>query len=156
MTERDIDDISGEIVDAAYQVHTRMGPGLLESVYSVVMARALERRGLKVERDKAVTFEFDGVRFERGLRVELLVEDRVVVELKSVETFAPVHAKQVLTYLRLLNLPVADQLRRGDHPIRASAGPRESKSGMLGARRPFLYNPPETLDRLVPARGNSP
>ena len=104
--ERDIDEITGEIVDAAYQVHTRMGPGLLESVYVVVMARALERRGLKVERNKAVTFEFDGMRFERGLRVDLLVEDRVVVELKSVEISAPVHAKQVLTYLRLLKLPV--------------------------------------------------
>ena len=104
--ERDIDEITGEIVDAAYQVHTRMGPGLLESVYAVVMARALERRGLKVERNKTVTFEFDGMRFERGLRVDLLVEDRVVVELKSVEISAPVHAKQVLTYLRLLKLPV--------------------------------------------------
>jgi iron complex transport system substrate-binding protein len=104
--ERDIDEITGEIVDAAYQVHTRMGPGLLESVYAVVMVRALERRGLKVERNKTVTFEFDGMRFERGLRVDLLVEDRVVVELKSVEISAPVHAKQVLTYLRLLKLPV--------------------------------------------------
>jgi GxxExxY protein len=105
-TERDINEITGEIVDAAYRVHTGLGPGLLESVYGAVMVKALERRGLKVERHKAVTFEFDGTRFERGLRVDLLVDDRVVVELKSVEFFAPVHAKQVLTYLRLLNLPV--------------------------------------------------
>jgi GxxExxY protein len=104
--ERDVDDITGEIVDAAYQVHTRLGPGLLESVYGVVMGRDLGRRGLRVEPHKVVAFEFDGMRFERGLRVDLLVEDRVVVELKSVEVLAPVHLKQVLTYLRLLKLPV--------------------------------------------------
>jgi GxxExxY protein len=104
--ERDVNEITGEIVDAAYQVHTRLGPGLLEKVYGAVMTRELERRGLKMERQKAVTFEFEGMRFERGLRVDLLVEGRVVVELKSVETMAPVHSKEVLTYLRLLKQPV--------------------------------------------------
>jgi GxxExxY protein len=103
---RDIDDITGEIVDAAFKLHTRLGPGLLESVYEMVLAKELERRGLKVERQKPVSFEFDGLRFEEGFRVDLLVEGIVVVELKSVEKSAPVHGKQVLTYLRLLNLPV--------------------------------------------------
>jgi len=98
--------ITGLIVDVAYRVHCDLGPGLFESVYGVVVPRALERRGLKVERHKLVTFEYEGMRFDNGLRVDLLVEDQVVVEVKSVETLAPVHGKQVLTYLRLLDLPV--------------------------------------------------
>jgi GxxExxY protein len=106
MLMRDIDDITGEIVDAAIKLHMRLGPGLLESVYEMVLAKELERRGLKVERQKPISFEFDGLRFEDGFRVDLLVEGVVVVELKSVEKLAPVHGKQILTYLRLLNLPV--------------------------------------------------
>ncbi|HEX8691609.1 MAG TPA: GxxExxY protein [Longimicrobium sp.] len=98
--------VTGEIVDAAYDLHTRLGPGLLESVYEALLARALERRGLQVERQKPVSFEFDGMRFEEGFRADLLVDGRVLVELKSIEKLAPVHAKQVLTYLRLLDLPV--------------------------------------------------
>ncbi|MHB1161304.1 MAG: GxxExxY protein [Chloroflexota bacterium] len=132
---KEIDDITGEIVDAAYRLHTRLGPGLLESVYEVVLAKELEKRGLKTERQKSVSFEFDGLWFDEGLRVDLLVEGTVVVELKSVESLAPVHSKQLLTYLRLLNLPVgllinfgAPTLRQGLHRIvnnyRPSASPR--------------------------------
>jgi len=102
----DIDEITGRIVDAAVKLHTGLGPGLLESVYEVVLARELERRGLRVEKQKPVSFEFDGLSFDDAFRVDLLVEGCVVVELKSVETLAPVHSKQVLTYLRLLDLPV--------------------------------------------------
>ncbi len=87
------------------KLHVRLGPGLLESVYEAVLARELARRGLSVQRRKPIGFEFDGVWFEEGLRVDLLVTG-VVVELKSVEKVAPVHAKQVLTYLRLLGLRV--------------------------------------------------
>ncbi|MBI4521962.1 MAG: GxxExxY protein [Gemmatimonadetes bacterium] len=103
---RELDDITGEIVDAALRLHKRLGPGLLESVYEAVLARELGRRHLTVERQKAVAFEFDGVLFEEGLRVDLLVNGLVVVELKSIDLLAPVHFKQLLTYLRLLNLPV--------------------------------------------------
>lgn len=103
---REIDEITGEIVDAAYKLQTGLGPGLLESVYETVLARDLERRGLRVERQKLVAFEYDGMHFEDGLRLDLLVEGRVIVELKSVEKIAPVHSKQLLTYLRLMNLPV--------------------------------------------------
>ena len=102
----EIDQITGEVVDAAVKIGKGLGPGLLESVYELVMARELARRCLKVERQKACSFEFDGFRFEDAFRVDLLVEERVVVELKSVEALAPLHSKQVLTYLRLLNLPV--------------------------------------------------
>jgi iron complex transport system substrate-binding protein len=103
---RPIDEITSEVIDAAMALHKRLGPGLLESVYEAILARQLERRGLRVERQKQVAFEFDGMHFADGLRVDLLVEDAVVVELKSVEQTSPVHSKQVLTFLRLLNLPV--------------------------------------------------
>ena len=103
---RQIDDITGEIVDAAVKLHQGLGPGLLESVYEAVLARELVRRGLEVERQKTIVFEFDGMRFDEGLRVDLFVEHTVVVELKSIEAILPVHKKQLLTYLRLLDLPV--------------------------------------------------
>jgi iron complex transport system substrate-binding protein len=103
---REIDDVTGIIVDSAYKLHSGLGPGLLESVYEAVLSRDLMQRGLKVERQKVVSFEYDGMRFEEGLRLDLLVEDSVIVELKSVEKLAPVHPKQLLTYLRLMNLPV--------------------------------------------------
>jgi GxxExxY protein len=109
----EIDDITGQVVDAAFKLHTWLGPGLLESVYELVLARELERRGLRLEKQKSVSFEFDGLQFDDAFRVDLLVEECVVVELKSVETLAPVHSKQLLTYLRLLNLPVGLLLNFG-------------------------------------------
>ena len=93
--------IAKEIVDAAFQVHTRLGPGLLETVYEVVLAHELKKRGLSVERQAAIPVEYDGIIFDEGFRADILVNDKVIVELKSVETVAPVHKKQVLTYLRL-------------------------------------------------------
>ena len=108
-----LDDITGAIVDASLKIHRELGPGLLESVYEAVLGGSLERRGLRVERQKVIRFEYDGMVFEEGLRIDLLVEGRVVVELKSVEKLAPVHGKQVLTYLRLLNLPVGLLLNFG-------------------------------------------
>jgi len=101
-----VEEASGEVVDAAFHIHKDLGPGLLESVYEAILARALEKRGLRVERQKLVVFEFDGMQFDEGLRVDLLVEECLVVELKSVEVLVPVHAKQLLTYLRLLKLPL--------------------------------------------------
>lgn len=102
----DLDDITGEIVDAAVRLHKRLGPGLFELVYETLLARELERRKLTVERQKTCGVELDGVSFAEGFRVDLLVNSLVVVELKSVDQLAPVHFKQLLTYLRLLNLPV--------------------------------------------------
>ncbi len=103
---RQLDEITGAIVDTSLKIHRELGPGLLESVYETVLFRALERRGLPVERQKVIRFENDGLVFDEGLRLDLLVDGCVVVELKSVERLAPVHHKQVLTYLRLLQLPV--------------------------------------------------
>lgn len=93
----EVDEITGVIVDAAYKLHVGLGPGLLESVYEAVLERELRRRGLQVERQKAVSFEYEGLQFDESLRVDLLVESWIVVELKSVEQLAPVHSKQVLT-----------------------------------------------------------
>lgn len=103
---KELDDITGSIVDAAMKIHRELGPGLLESVYEAVLARMLERRGFHIERQKVIRFEYDGMVFEEGFRTDLLVEGRVIVEFKSVEKLAPVHGKQLLTYLRLMNLPV--------------------------------------------------
>jgi len=102
----DVEGLSAVVVDAAFHLHNELGPGLLESVYESVLARSLERRGLFAERQKVVAFDFDGMRFDEGLRVDLLVNGALVIELKSVETLAPIHHKQLLTYLRLLKQPL--------------------------------------------------
>ena len=94
-------EIAREIVDAAFHIHTALGPGLLETVYEVVLARELEKRGLSVIRQQPVPIVFGDLRFDEGFRADLIVEDKVIVELKSVEQIAPVHKKQLLTYLRL-------------------------------------------------------
>ena len=101
-----IDEVTGEVIDTAYRLHTGLGPGLLETAYEPLMAILLARRGLKVERQHSVAIEFEAIRLDRAFVIDLLVEDRIVVELKSVEAFARVHFKQVLTYLRLMKLPV--------------------------------------------------
>jgi GxxExxY protein len=90
-----------EIVDAALAVHKALGPGLLESVYETALFHELTKRGLQVTRQVPVTFVYDGQQYDEGFRIDLLVADCVVVELKSVEQVHPVHKKQLLTYLRL-------------------------------------------------------
>ena len=94
-------EITQIIIDTAFKVHTKLGPGLLESVYDIVLAHELVKRGLRVERQKPIPIQYEELTFEEGFRADLLVEDKVIVELKSVEVLAPVHPKQVLTYLRL-------------------------------------------------------
>jgi GxxExxY protein len=101
-----IEELTAVVVDAAYHVHREVGPGLLESVYEAVLAKSLADRGLQVVRQKPVSIEFGGLLFEEGFRADLLVEEALIVELKSVENLAPVHHKQLLTYLRLLHLHV--------------------------------------------------
>ncbi|BAY33833.1 hypothetical protein NIES2107_57350 [Nostoc carneum NIES-2107] len=96
-------EISGAVVDAAYKVHTTLGPGLLESVYETVMDFELRRRKLQVKRQVIIPVVYEDVILDEGFRADLIVEDKVIVELKSVETVHPVHKKQLLTYLRLAN-----------------------------------------------------
>jgi len=95
--------IAKEIVDASFNIHLSLGPGLLESVYEVVLAHELVKRGLYVERQKAISIQYNGLAFDEGFRADIVVERLVIVELKSVENIAPVHKKQLLTYLRLTN-----------------------------------------------------
>jgi len=97
----EVDRISREVVDAIYSVHSTLGPGLFESVYEVCLAHELTQRGLKVERQVALPVHYGGVRLEAGLRLDLLVENCLVVELKTVESLLPVHKAQILTYLKL-------------------------------------------------------
>ena len=132
-TGKTLDETTGAIVDAAFKLHQGLGPGLLESVYESLLAKELCRRGFQVERQTPISFEFDGLCFDEGFRVDLLVEGTVVVELKSVETVSPVHKKQLLTYLRLLRLPVgllvnfgSATLREGLHRIVNQLSPAES------------------------------
>jgi GxxExxY protein len=97
----DENEIAKKIVDAAYHVHRKLGPGLLESVYETVLAFEVERRGLTVKRQVPVSIVYEGITLDEGFRADLIVQDKVIVELKSVETVSPVHKKQLLTYLRL-------------------------------------------------------
>ncbi len=89
------------IVDVAYQIHTRLGPGLLESVYEAIMKYELRKRGLRAENQVPIPVEWDGKRMDVGFRADLVVENCVIVELKSIEAVAPVHKKILLTYLRI-------------------------------------------------------
>lgn len=93
-------------IDCGFKLHEALGPGLLESVYEACLAQSLAKRGLGVERQKPVAIQFDGITLQEGFRADLLVEGQLLIELKSTEAHAPVHAKQLITYLRLMNLPL--------------------------------------------------
>ena len=94
-------DIAKEIVDAAYRIHTTLGPGLLESAYQTVLMYEMNRRGLRAVSQLPIPIFYDGIKMDAGFRADLVVEDKVIVEIKSVELIAPVHKKQLQTYLRL-------------------------------------------------------
>ena len=94
-------EIAQQIVDAALRVHMALGPGLLESVYQATLAYELEKRGLRVTRQQAIPVVYEAIRIDTGFHADLVVENKVIVEIKSVEAIAPVHKKQLLTYLRL-------------------------------------------------------
>jgi GxxExxY protein len=107
-------EIAKQVLDAAFVVHSKLGPGLLESVYEVVLAHELRKQGLAVERQKPMPITYDGVRFDEGYRADLLVNSSVIVELKSVETSSPLHAKQVLTQLRMSGLKLGLLINFGE------------------------------------------
>lgn len=109
----ELDDITEAVVASSIKIHRGMGPGLFESVYEVVLASALERRGLRVEQQRPISFSYEGMNFEQGFRIDLLVEECVALEVKSIERLAPVHSKQLRTYLRLANLRVGFLLNFG-------------------------------------------
>lgn len=107
-------EISKVVLDECFAIHQELGPGLLESVYEVVLAKALEARGFRVERQVPVAIEFRGLKFDEGFRADLIVEGKVLIELKSVEALRPVHGKQVLTYLRLTGLKLGLLINFGE------------------------------------------
>ncbi len=132
---RDIDTISGDVVDVAIRLHRALGPGLLESVYETVLAARLASMGCVVARQVPVPITFEDLRFEAAFRIDLLVDHRLIVEIKSVERPTAAHAKQLLTYLRLTGQPVGllinfggatlkEGLRRLVNNHRPSASPR--------------------------------
>jgi iron complex transport system substrate-binding protein len=103
---QDVEDVARVAVDCGLRIHRDLGPGLLESVYEEVLAASLRRAGFRSERQKPIAIEYDGMVFKEGFRADLLVEGRLLIEVKSVERLAPVHAKQLLTYLRLSRRPL--------------------------------------------------
>jgi GxxExxY protein len=115
MTENEI---AKQILDAAFLVHTKLGPGLLESVYEVIIAYELKKRGLTAERQKAMPIMYDDIRFDEAFRSDIVVNGKVIAELKSVEALLPVHAKQVLTQLRLSGLKLGLLINFGEAHIK--------------------------------------
>jgi GxxExxY protein len=101
MTENEISKL---IVDVAFKVHTQLGPGLLESIYEEILYFELVKLGLNVERQKAIPVIWDNLKMELGFRADLIIENKVIIELKSVEIIAPVHPKQLLTYLKITGI----------------------------------------------------
>ncbi len=115
---RDIDAISGDVLDVALRLHRDLGPGLLESVYEAVLAARLEQMGYSVARQRPVDIEFEGTRIEGAFRIDVLVDERLIIEIKSVERLLPVHAKQLLTYLRLTKQPVGLLINFGGETLK--------------------------------------
>jgi GxxExxY protein len=111
-------EIAAQVVDAAYRLHTGLGPGIFEIVYEVSLAHELRKHGYTVERQVPVPITWDGIRFDEGFRADLVVDNCVIVEVKSIATLDPVHSKQVLTYLRLMDKRLGLLVNFGDHMIK--------------------------------------
>ena len=116
MTENDIGTI---VVDCAITVHRELGPGLLENVYEIALARELQDRGLKVERQVPVSIRYKNIEFDEGFRADIIVHDKVILELKSVEKVTAAHKKQVQTYLRLTGCKLGYLLNFGEVLMKA-------------------------------------
>ena len=128
-------EITKDILDSAIKIHRQFGPGMLESVYEQLLAVELTRRGHKVERQKGVSFEYEGVKLDTAFRLDMLVDDTIIVELKSTEHMQPVYLKQVKTYLVVMGLHVGvlvnfgmDQLKDGyARVVNGYTGPKPSE-----------------------------
>lgn len=111
MTENEIGKI---IIDTAVNLHKRLGPGLFESVYEVILTKLLTDKGLKVQRQVPISIIFEGITFEESFRADMIVEDKVIIELKSIEKLNNSHKKQLYTYLKLTNLKLGFLLNFGE------------------------------------------
>lgn len=110
--------ISGEIVDTCYQIHSQLGPGLLESVYEEILTYELKGKGFSIKRQQGIPVEWKEIEMNLGFRADLIVEDKVLIELKSVEVLASVHYKQLLTYLKLTDLKLGLLINFNDKLIK--------------------------------------
>jgi GxxExxY protein len=108
-----LNEITGAVVDEAIGIHRDLGANLFESVYEVLLAASLEQRGLRVDRQRPISFSYRNIHIADGFRADLIVEDLVIVEIKSIDHLAPMHTKQLLTYMRLSNLHVGLLLNFG-------------------------------------------
>ena len=109
----ELNDLGTIVIQTAISVHRSLGPGLLESVDEAILSHELHKRGLEAERQVAVPFEHDGIRFDEGFRADIVVDGQIILELKSVEALSPAHKKQLLTYLRLSGLRLGYLLNFG-------------------------------------------
>ncbi|MFC3669852.1 GxxExxY protein [Novosphingobium pokkalii] len=114
----DLEALVTTVIDCGYKLHVDLGPGLLESVYEAILCHMLEQRGMQVERQKAIPIVWHGMVLNEGFRADLIVNNALLVEIKSLERCAPVHGKQVLTYLRLLSMPLGLLLNFGGATFR--------------------------------------
>ena len=124
------------VVDCGYRLHREIGPGLLESVYEILMCAELEALGLQFQRQLAIPIEHRGIRIENAFKADILVEDCLLVELKSTEAHVPVHAKQLLTYLRLMKLPLGLLINFGAASFKD--GVRRIANDYYAPRWPFV------------------
>ena len=132
---QNLEAISGDVIDVALKLHRELGPGLLETVYEMILAGRLEQMGYKVARQRAIDVTDDDLHFPAAFRIDLIIDERLLVEVKSVERLNPAHSKQLLTYLRLTQQPVGvlinfggetlkEGLKRAVNDYRPSASPR--------------------------------
>ena len=115
---RDLEQIAADVIDVSLRIHRELGPGLLESVYEVVLAAKLASMGYNVMRKHAIEVEFEGMRFKDAFRVDIIIDEMLLVEIKSVEKLNPVHAKQLLTYLRLSKQPLGLLINFGGETLK--------------------------------------
>jgi len=114
----DIEELARHAIDCGLRIHKELGPGLLESVYEALLAARIGRSGFEVERQRLLPVEFDGLKLPEGYRVDLLVGGKLIIQVKSVERLAPVHGKQLLTYIRLAKQPVGLLMNFGGETFR--------------------------------------
>jgi GxxExxY protein len=131
-------EIAKHVLDAAFVVHSKIGPGVLESVYEVLVAHELTKKGLSVERQKAMPIVYDGIRFDEAFRSDLVVEGKVIAELKSVQALSPVHAKQILTQLRLTGLKLGLLINFGEAHLKN--GIKRVINGQLEEKSPADFS----------------
>jgi GxxExxY protein len=146
----DIDEISADVLDLSLQLHRELGPGLLETVYETILAAQLTELGYQVHRQRPVPIEFRNLRFDAAFRIDLLVEDKLLVEIKSVDRLHAAHAKQLLTYLRLTGQPVGllinfggATLKEGFRRIVNDYSPSASPRLRADERLPLPVRPPK-------------